>query len=167
MICLALDRDQWRAVVKGGNEISGSIQRVLAKWGTVPSWSTLHLGSFHTGLFCVWLMTGKVKSCTSRFFEGDACTLRGSHSKIPVVPTYSVWWGYCETVRGIKLWGIPLRIVKKFVNVWKGRWNEAGIWDRVGMDRYCSSAGLLSFTRPPGNHTTSIFISNSLTCISL
>lgn len=30
-ICLALDRDQWRAVVKGGNEISISIKRVLAK----------------------------------------------------------------------------------------------------------------------------------------
>jgi hypothetical protein len=31
LIYLALDRDQWHAVVKGGNEISGSIKRVLAK----------------------------------------------------------------------------------------------------------------------------------------
>jgi len=31
LICLPLDRDQWRAVVKGGNEISSSIKRVLTK----------------------------------------------------------------------------------------------------------------------------------------
>lgn len=31
LFCLALDRDQWRAVVIGGNEIYGSIKRVLAK----------------------------------------------------------------------------------------------------------------------------------------
>lgn len=94
LICLAVDRDQWRAIVKGGNEISASIKRVLSKRGTVLSWSTtLHLESFHTAMFCVWLTTGKVKSCTTRFFEGDACILRGSHSKIPVVPTFSVWWG--------------------------------------------------------------------------
>ena len=31
LICMALDRDQRRAVVKGGNEISGSIKSVLAK----------------------------------------------------------------------------------------------------------------------------------------